>query len=104
MFRAPAGKSAAQRERLGESLVVELPNGRGRERAGLAVDDDGFFLEAFEAVARGQDLVGRELAGAVHMTQRELLGLADVEHESALVHEPDQVLRGDRREGRRTDA
>src|SRR5688572_15159428 len=73
VFRAPAGESAAQRERLGESLRVELPHGGGGQRSGFVDDHHRLFLVALVVVAGGQDLVRRQLLGAVHMAQRELL-------------------------------
>jgi hypothetical protein len=84
--------------------LVELTYGRRGQRAGLVVDHDRLFLEALEVLAGGQDLVRRQLLGAIHVSLGEGIGFADVEHQRALVHEPDQVLRRNRRDARSADA
>src|SRR5207244_642802 len=94
---APAREAAAQREGLREALLRELALRGCRERPGVADHDDRLVLETLEAVAGGENLVRVEMLRPVDVTGGELLGLADVEHEGALVHQADGVLRRDRR-------
>src|SRR5882724_3057257 len=93
VFGTPGGKSAAQVERLGETLGDELPHGGGSEGTRVVVDDDHFFLLLLQSVARLQNLLTRHLPGAGYMASRKSLGGTQVENQGALVHQPHDILR-----------
>jgi len=99
---APAGEAAAQIERLGEALPLQLTHRGGGERASGAIDDHRFFLEFFQRIPCCEDLVGREMACADDVTSGEFLRLAYIEHQRTLILQPDHLLRRHRRRARAT--
>src|SRR3569833_1063716 len=90
---APCADPLTQVECLGESLLRELPDSCGSQRAGVVVDHDNFLFLLFQRVTRLQNLLSRHLLGTGHVTIRIFFGRAQVNDRSALVHQPHEVLR-----------
>ena len=90
---APGGQTAAQTEHFRETLRDQLAHGGRRERAAIAVHDDGLVLLLLERFARLDDLIRRHVARARDVPGRKRLLRPDVENEGVLVHQPNDILR-----------
>src|SRR5215213_4195222 len=93
IFGAPRGDAATQIGGFGEALRRELPGGSGAERARFAVHQHRLLSVLLECLTGSENLVRRQLARAVQMSCGELRLRADIEHQRAMIHQPDGFLR-----------
>ena len=70
----------------------------GPSAAAAVVHHDGLFLVLFQRVGGLEDLIAGHLPRAREVAERKLLLRTQVKQQHALVHEPDQLLRGHRDE------
>jgi hypothetical protein len=93
IFGAPRGDAATQIGRLGEALRRKLPGGGGAERARLAVHQQRLLSVFLECLPGSENLVCRQLPRAVQVSRGELRLRPDIEHQRAMIHQPDGFLR-----------